>query len=146
MKQRKFPLGRRAILFVRSATDDAPDLAEQRRVLTVYARCQRLHVVDEVGVDGVSQGSLSTGTAAVLDGLITRKIHVDDFDILLMRDLSRITRSGVHHAIRTIMRLTNVGITVVTSDQGPIDKSMLRTFKFDLILERRDDTVADTKG
>jgi hypothetical protein len=103
---------------------------DQRRVLDAFALEQGMVHVDEVILPGVS-GSMPANRDDI-PKLIARKRQQDDFDILLVQDTSRFTRSGPKHVHHLEYELNAEGIDVVyatgsiTDDwTGEVQKTLL---------------------
>lgn len=86
---------------------------DQRSVIEAFARHHGMVYVDEVVLEGVS-GSVP-GNRRDLESLIQRKKERDDFDVLLVHDLSRLTRGGVEHVHSITFALNSAGIDLVSA-------------------------------
>src|SRR5438034_688338 len=90
--------GRRFICLVRCSTDEqaGTSIPDQLNLLHAYAKEQgMIHADADIIVDGVT-GSIP-GARTDIDQIVRRKRERNDFEILLVQDLSRLTRSGVEH-------------------------------------------------
>lgn len=120
--------GRRCILFARGADDQThSSIKRQKKRLRDFAHRRELHVVDDVTLKNIS--ALSRETTTAVDALLARKEQKDDFDLLVIPDLSRISRGGICHTMQVVRRLTDAGVSVATLDNGLIDQSLFRAFR-----------------
>jgi len=106
--------GRSYINLVRCSTDQQADtsIPDQLRVLHALGRqlgC--IHAGNDTILDGVS-GS-RPGARSDIEAIIRRKKEKDDFDVLLVQDMSRLTRGGVEHGNKVEFDLYAAGIEVV---------------------------------
>ncbi len=124
--------GNRYIGLLRCSVPQQADtsLDDQRRVLEAYAREHGFVCVDYKALGGVS-GSLP-GNRDDIHQLIDRKKQKDDFDLLLVQDTSRFTRSGITHQHYIEAELNAAGIEVVfvtspipSGPEGDLVKSVL---------------------
>lgn len=123
--------GKRYINWARCSTDSQAEtsIPDQLRLLTAFAdRAGMIHV-DNVVLDGVT-GSVPGARDDVAD-LVRRKLERDDFDVVLLQDMSRLTRSGYEHAAKIEYDLRAVGVEVVFAaeqlpqgDFAPVVKSV----------------------
>jgi hypothetical protein len=134
MKQERRLENKRHIRLLRcsSAGQAETSIDDQRRLLDHYAQEQGMIFVDEVVLSGVS-GS-TPGNRSDIPALVARKQQQNDFDVLLVQDTSRLTRSGVRHAHHIEYELNCAGIDLVfatgsISDDwvGDIQKTVLAT-------------------
>ena len=123
--------GRRCICLVRCSTAEQADtsIPDQLKLLRAFAGDNGMTCVDEVVLDGVS-GSLP-GARTDIEAVLERKRERDDFDVLLVQDMSRLTRGGAHHGMKLEYDLNAAGIDVVFAsepmpegDHGGIIKSV----------------------
>ncbi len=126
--------GTRYIMLVRCSTKDQADTSidDQVKVLRKFADEHHMQYVDEVRLVGVS-GS-RPGARHDLEDLLRRKRERDDFEVLLVQDVSRLTRSGARHASKLEYDLAVAGImvcyateTIPDGDLGEVYKSLLHT-------------------
>ena len=106
--------GGRYICLVRCSTNDQAQtsLPDQITLLHAYAE-QRgmIHAGADVVLDGVS-GS-NPGARSDLDAIVSRKRQQNDFDYLLVQDMSRLTRGGVEHGAKIEFDLNAAGIQLI---------------------------------
>ena len=102
--------GKRYIRFVRCSTKGQADTSidDQLALLDKFARERGMVHVDDLILEGVS-GSLPRQH---FERLIDRKREREDFDVLLVQDISRLTRSGSKHGAK-VESLEAAGIDVV---------------------------------
>lgn len=111
--------GRRYINVVRCSSDQQADTSpvDQLRVLNNFAAISHMtHAGDDVVLEGVS-GSLPGGRTDI-EQVIARKRARDDFDVLLVQDISRFTRGGIDHVGKLKWDLGVAGVEVVFVTQG----------------------------
>ena len=111
--------GRRYVNLVRCSSDQQADTSpvDQQGVLNEFGRdCGMIHAGGDVILEGVS-GSLP-GARDDIDVVIERKKQRDDFDVLLVQDVSRLTRGGGDHTGFLKHRLATVGVEVVFVASG----------------------------
>jgi hypothetical protein len=112
--------GKRYIALVRCSSPHQADtsIPDQLRLLAAFAEENQMVRVDDVVLDGVT-GSIP-GARNDIAELIRRKEEKDDFDVLLVQDLSRFTRGGAEHGMKLEYDLLAVGVQVVfVSDNLP---------------------------
>ena len=108
--------GKRYICLVRCSTNEQEDtsIPDQLRVLHDYGQKHGMvHAGDDekLQLGGVS-GS-NPGTRLDIEQIIERKRTLNDFDILLVLDISRLTRGGVEHGGKIEFDLAAAGIKIV---------------------------------
>src|SRR3974377_1381347 len=99
---RKNLRGKRYIGLARCSSPGQVDtrIDKQLRLIENFGREQGMHCVDRItlGVTGSVPGARSD-----LDELVQRKKDQDDFDIVVVQDLSRLTRSGGAHGMHVLL-------------------------------------------
>lgn len=98
---------------VRCSTNEQADTSteDQRQLLNVFAKDnEMIHAGEDIVLDGVT-GSVP-GARSDIDAIIRRKAERDDFDVLLVQDSSRLTRSGPDHGGHVRHVLAAAGIEV----------------------------------
>jgi hypothetical protein len=105
--------GRRYVALVRCSTDQQTEtsIPDQLKLLDAFAAENGMISAGTVILDGVS-GS-KPGARTDIDEIINRKMEKDDFDILLLQDISRLTRGGAEHGAKVEFDLGAAGIDVV---------------------------------
>jgi hypothetical protein len=105
--------GRRYLSHVRCSTTQQADtsLPDQLNLLRAFGDEEGMHYVDSVVLDGVT-GSVP-GARNDIEQIIQRKKTKDDFDVLLVQDMSRFTRSGSGHGAKLEYDLNAAGIDVI---------------------------------
>jgi ElaB/YqjD/DUF883 family membrane-anchored ribosome-binding protein len=111
-------LGRHYVSLVRCSTNQQTDtsIPDQLKLLNAFGdECGMVHV-DDVILDGVS-GS-TPGARTDTDQIIQRKNERNDFDVLLLQDMSRFTRGGAEHGMKLEYDLNAAGIDVVYASEN----------------------------
>jgi len=106
--------GKRYIRLMRCSThaQAGTSLDDQAVLLEAFALEEhQMVLVDEIRLEGVS-GSIP-GNRTDFDELVERKRLRNDFEVLLVQDVSRLTRSGALHGAKVEYDLAAVGIEVV---------------------------------
>ncbi len=110
--------GRRYVCLVRCSTAEQADtsIPDQLKLLRAFGDQHGMVYVDQVVVEGVT-GSVP-GARTDIDDIIQRKIDRDDFDVLLVQDVSRLTRAGAEHGMKLKYDLAAAGIDVIFAAEG----------------------------
>jgi hypothetical protein len=105
--------GKRYIALARCSTKGQADtsIEDQLRVINAYARTHEMIFVDSIRLEGVT-GSVP-GARSDIDELIARKNDRDDFEVVVVHDTTRLTRSGPLHAANIRYQLAAAGIELV---------------------------------
>ena len=121
--------GSRSIIVARGRDADGGDQLEQQvRELRAYARRVGIKVVDEVKV--ANEQANTPALMAALSALFERKKTQDDFNLILLTDLSRITRRGLCHGMHLVRLFEILGVAVATPDTAIIGTSVFNCFHF----------------
>jgi hypothetical protein len=126
--------GKRYVAMVRAsdATEGTTSTQAQLAMLHEKATSLKMVKVDEVILDGVT-GSMPGKRKDMVD-LISRKETADDFDVLVVQRLDRLTRSGSNHGFWFEHECTRAGIhlCIVGDDipQGPY-ASLIKVAKYE---------------
>ena len=109
--------GRKYLCLVRCSTNQQADtsIPDQLKVLRAFGDENEMHYIDSVILEGVT-GSVA-GARTDIDQIIARKKANNDFDILLVQDLSRFTRVGAEHGMSLEYALNTAGIDVIFVDR-----------------------------
>jgi len=124
--------GKRFISLVRCSTKEQVDtsVGDQIALLEDFAKRNEMTKVDEVRVEGVSASV--PARRKELRPLLERADH-GDYDVLLVHDLSRFTRSKVRHAYKLECEFEQRGVTVISATDnipdGPAGE-IYKTFKY----------------
>lgn len=94
-----------------SQADTSPD--GQKAVNDTFCQGHEMVFVDDLFLEGVS-GS-QTFNRSDIDAIILRKQERDDFDAVVVFELSRLTRGGTRHGWSIEDRLRKAGIEVISS-------------------------------
>ena len=105
------PLERRAVLYIRSVHFYSLDL--QTDVLYRYAEAHGITIVDLV-VDRWSGGMSDD----ILKSLIRRKKKINDFDLLLATEITRLTEQSMLYAVHLCRQIRQSGIEVQFAHKG----------------------------
>jgi hypothetical protein len=105
--------GKRYIALVRcsSAAQSDTSIDAQNAIVAAFARENGMVCVGTVELAGVS-GSVP-GIRTDIDQLIERKRQQEDFDVVLLQDATRFTRSGPAHGMKLLYDLRAAGLEVV---------------------------------
>ncbi len=112
MKERNLH-GKRYIALARcsSAAQSDTSIAAQNALVEAFGREHGMICVDTVELAGVT-GSVP-GVRTDIDQLIQRKKEQDDFDVVLLQDATRFTRSGPAHGLKLLYDLRAAELEVV---------------------------------
>jgi hypothetical protein len=110
--------GRRYVCLVRCSTAEQVDtsIPDQIKLLRAFGDQHGLVFVDQVVLEGVT-GSVP-GARTDIAEIIERKIDRNDFDVLLVQDVSRLTRAGATHGMKLKYDLGAVGVEVIFATEG----------------------------
>ncbi|HEY1683538.1 MAG TPA: recombinase family protein [Tepidisphaeraceae bacterium] len=131
MKEKSSYTGRKYLSLARCSTNQQADtsIPDQLKLLRAFGDENGMIYTDSITLDGVT-GSVP-GARTDIEQIIERKKKSDDFDILLVQDLSRFTRSGAEHGAKLEYDLNAAGIDVIyvtdrlpEGDQGSVFKSL----------------------
>jgi hypothetical protein len=105
--------GRSYVCLARCSTAQQADtsIPDQLKLLRAFGDEQGMVHVDNVILDGVT-GSVP-GARHDIEQIVARKTQKNDFDVLLVQDMSRFTRSGSGHGAKLEYDLNAAGIDVV---------------------------------
>jgi hypothetical protein len=105
--------GKRYIAYARCAAKDgsATKLQEQVRLIRQFGDSLDMQCVDEVRLAGVSGGP--PALRADLRELLARKRERDDFDVLIMEDFARLTRTGLEGGLEIETEFGRCGVQIV---------------------------------
>lgn len=126
--------GKRYVASVRASDDTEGTTSTQAQLAMLHDAAAKLKMirVGEVILDGVT-GSMPGKRDDMLQ-LINRKKEYNDFDVLVIQRLDRLTRSGPNHGFWFEYECTRAGIQllIVGDDipQGPYS-SMIRAAKYE---------------
>ncbi len=118
MKDTSIYRGRRYVCLVRCSTTEQADtsIPDQLKLLRAFGDQHGMVYVDQVVLEGVT-GSVPGARTDIAD-IITRKRDRDDFDVLLVQDVSRLTRAGAEHGMKLKYDLSAAGIEVLFAAEG----------------------------
>lgn len=106
--------GKRYVCLVRCSTHEQTEtsIADQLALLHAFARQHgMIHAGGDVELDGVS-GS-HPGARTDIEQVTQRKRTANDFDVLLVQDMSRLTRGGVEHGAKLEFDVAAVGVELI---------------------------------
>jgi hypothetical protein len=112
MRERKLQ-GKRYVALVRCSSTAQSDTSihAQEELLAAFARENGMFCAGTVELAGVT-GSVP-GIRSDIDRLIERKRQGDDFEVVLLQDATRFTRSGPAHGLKLLYELRAAGLEVV---------------------------------
>jgi DNA invertase Pin-like site-specific DNA recombinase len=110
--------GRRYVCLARCSTAEQAEtsIPDQIKLLKAFGDQHGMVYVDQIVLEGVT-GSIP-GARTDIGEIIQRKIDRDDFDILLVQDVSRLTRSGPEHGMKIKYDLGAVGVEIIFAADG----------------------------
>lgn len=132
--------GKRFIILVRQSDDSEGTSSTEAQLHWLRTEGERLGMVlvDEVILSGVT-GSLP-GKRDDLHQLLDRKRTHDDFDVLLVQRLDRLTRGGTSHGFWIDHEFEKAGVTIrVVGDDLPEDgpySGLIKAAKYDAAREQ----------
>lgn len=117
----------RAVLLARTNSGTAA-INEQVRALTRFAADNHIHVVGKLILPHCAEADFEVEKH--LTALLGRRRGRtgDDFNMIIIADLSRLSRRGVPSAMALIKRLAAAGVSVVTPDLGVINEMLWQSF------------------
>ncbi len=103
--------GKRVIRLVRCSTKGQADtsIVDQNHLCAAFEERNEMIYVDTMTLEGVSVSMPKT----FIDQIIARKRTRNDFDVLLVQDTSRLTRSGMNHGAHLEWLLRAAGIEII---------------------------------
>ena len=112
--------GKRYIAYARCAVQDGsePKLQEQVRLIRQFGDSLDMQCVDEVRLAGVSGGP--PAMRSDLRQLLAGKREKDDFDVLIMEDFARLTRTGLDGGSEIETAFGNCGVRIVYLTEGAV--------------------------
>lgn len=124
--------GLRYLCWVRCSTLGQADtsIEDQINFIQAFAQSAGMVWVDDVILDGVS--GQSPKVMAMVDQIVQRKREHNDFDVVLVHDLSRLTRRGVTDGGKIEWEFRNAGIELISVADGVQDgehAEIMRSFK-----------------
>lgn len=113
MKEINLYAGRGYLCLARCSTAQQADtsIPDQLKLLRAFGDENGMRFIDSVILDGVT-GSVA-GARTDIEQIVTRKKTANDFDVLLVQDMSRFTRVGAEHGMKLEYDLNAAGIDVV---------------------------------
>ena len=125
--------GRRYIALARCSTGQQADTSidDQLKAIHAFAKRHGMVLVAEIRLEGFS-GSLPGGRYDIED-LVRRKMDKDDFDALVVYDISRFTRGGIRHGFKIECDLWAVGIRLLSASDGTVPsefEDVFRSFQY----------------
>lgn len=109
--------GKRFIALARCSSPGQVDTSidEQLRLIENFGREHDMVCVDRITL-GLT-GSVP-GLRTDIDELIRRRTERDDYDYVVVQDLSRLTRSGPAHGLHIVFQLRSVGAEILSVNDG----------------------------
>lgn len=141
--------GKRFIALARCSSPGQVDTSidEQLRLIENFGRDHGMRCVDRIslGVTGSVPGARSD-----IDELVQRKKEQDDFDVVVVQDATRLTRSGPAHGMHILFELRSVGADVVSVKEDLPEGDMgdvMRTLQYYSAKQQADGIAfASTRG
>ncbi len=141
--------GKRYIALARCSSPGQVDTSidEQLRLIESFGRGHGMRCVDRItlGVTGSVPGARSD-----IDELVRRKKEQDDFDVVVVQDATRLTRSGPAHGMHIPFELRSVGADVVLVKEDLPEGDMgdvMRTLQYYSAKQQADSIAfASTRG
>jgi hypothetical protein len=115
----------KAVLFARS-NNGATAIREQVKLLRDYAAANEIKVVGQVTLPHCSANDYEV--EANLTALLGRRRGRSNFGMIIITDLSRLSRRGITHGMHLIKRLSDAGVSVVTPDLGVVTDVLWNSF------------------
>lgn len=109
--------GRKAILDLRCSTtrQAANSIPQQEEIGRAFCKANGIIVVDVIRQEGVT--ATIPGAREDFEQVLQRKRNGEDFDLLVLIDVSRFTRAGIKHGMNVEYQLEVEGIEVVFATQ-----------------------------
>lgn len=131
--------GKRFICMLRQSDDKEGNSSVQAQLAFLMQEGEKLGMkyVDKISLEGVS-GSLP-GNRSDLTALFERKRQKDDFDILMLQRVDRLTRGGTSHGFWIEHECTRAGITLIfAGDDIPQGRyaSLIKVAKYESAFEQ----------
>lgn len=131
--------GKRYVVLVRASSDKEGTTSTEAQLTMLLARAAELKMVlvDQIILDGVT-GSMP-GKRLDLDQLLSRKKDKNDFDVLVVQRLDRLTRGGPNHGawFEHECAMAGIHLLVVGDDipEGPY-ASLVKVMKYQAAKEQ----------
>ena len=110
----------RAILLARASTENQEfSVPQQLKMMRRFVQREGIIDVDEIGMDGVS-GSKRWDRDDI-NALIQRKTNKDDFELIIVIDASRFTRTDIPYTSRLKSDLSEAGLRIIYSEEPNIE-------------------------
>lgn len=105
--------GRKAILDLRCSTTRQADtsIPQQEEIGLAFCKANGITVIHTIRQEGVT--ATIPGARSDFDEILRRKQDGEDFDLLVMTDVSRFSRAGAKHGMSIEYKLETEGIEVV---------------------------------
>lgn len=119
--------GKAYIAYARCAAADgsAPKLNEQIRLIRRFGDALGMRCADEIRLAGIS-GWLPA-LRPDLRELLARKRERDDFDVLIMEDFARLTRTGIEEGMAIRSEFAHSGVQIVLLSEAAPDGERTRS-------------------
>ena len=119
----------RCVIVARGRDDDTDNqLDQQVTALRRFAHQNGMVTVDEVRLPNASADGPEVISA--LAELSKRKRTRDDYDLVLIESLCRLTRSGVCHGMHLVQRFRRLGVSIMTVDGGVVGSEAAKSFLY----------------
>jgi hypothetical protein len=104
-----------AILLARCSTEGQTELSISQQIAQMELFCAErgIHIVDVVRLEGIS--GLDPHARTDIDDLIKRKETRDDFGLVIVAAVDRLTRGGVKHGFKIAWELEDTGLAITSA-------------------------------
>ena len=122
--------GLRAVPWLRTSTEWQADtsLPAQMGEIEPYAEREGIVLLDPHLMPGVS-ASIRTNSEAAVQAIIDRKLVGEPIDAIIVRDISRFTRSGTYHCGKLMTMLEEAEIILIDIRAGGVDHELTPAFR-----------------
>ena len=122
--------GLRAVPWLRTSTEWQADtsLPAQMGEIEPYAEREGIVLLDPHLMPGVS-ASIRTNSEVAVQAIIDRKLAGEPIDAIIVRDISRFTRSGTYHCGKLMTMLEEAEIILIDIRAGGVDHELTPAFR-----------------
>jgi len=122
--------GLRAVPWLRTSTEWQADtsLPAQMGEIEPYAEREGIVLLDPHLMPGVS-ASIRSNSEAAVQAIIDRKLAGEPIDAIIVRDISRFTRSGTYHCGKLMTMLEEAEIILIDIRAGGVDHELTPAFR-----------------
>lgn len=122
--------GLRAVPWLRTSTEWQADtsLPAQLGEIKPYAEREGIILLDPHLMPGIS-GSVRLNSETAVQAIIDRKKRGEPIDAIIVRDISRLTRSGTYHCGKLMTMLEEAEIVLIDIRAGGVDHELTPAFR-----------------